>query len=264
MRLSHFFALMVLCALPLTGCETVQRDIEQGFAQMRSDFQQTFALLEAPEQSFPSDEAAADEAEVTITATAPVKPGSKPKTPDSITLTKTKPTPAEPPIQAASKSLCPEVRVVQDLNQVHQFVDAAKPRADQAISSARITGISDYCSVVGNNVAVDITLGFAGSIGPKGRVMANEKPSFAYPYFIAITNAQGSIIAKDAFAVTMSYDGDQKTETRTEQVRQMIPTSGGNPGSYRVLIGFQLTDQELAFNRSQKDVSQIEPAAGGN
>lgn len=249
-------ALLIPACFALSACETLVADLEHLKTALTP-----VHLLEAPAHSLPAvssdDESVEDIKDIAMATSDPavaplVIPGKKPEL-------------ALPRIETrvASRASCPDVRIVEDLNRLYQFTDPAKPRDNQAVSTIYMTGIDDTCSMVNNNIAVDMTLTFAGTIGPRGRARAGDKPSMAYPYFIAITNARGQIIAKDVFAVTMSYDTDVQNLTRTEQIRQLIPTSGGNPGSYRILVGFQLSEQELAHNRATA-AKQIEPAAGAD
>lgn len=178
---------------------------------------------------------------------------------------------AKASLNPASLAQCPDVRIVQDLNQVHQFIDAASPAPEESVSSIRMVSMEDRCTVTDGNLAIDITIAFEALVGPKGRSQPGDRPSFAYPYFIAITDRHGRIIGKEVFAVTMAYDQGRDHETHTEQLRQMIPAAGDS-GNYKILIGFQLSDQELAYNRAlpedQKaatptsNVTTIEPAAG--
>lgn len=239
-------AFLIPACFALSACETLVADLEHLKTALTP-----VHLLEAPAHSLPTDSSDDVQEEKEIVAPL-VIPGKKPEL-------------ALPGIETrvASRASCPDVRIVEDLNRLYQFTDPAKPRDNQAVSTIYMTGIDDTCSMVNNNIAVDMTLTFAGTIGPRGRTRAGDKPSMAYPYFIAITNARGQIIAKDVFAVTMSYDTDVQNLTRTEQIRQLIPTSGGNPGSYRILVGFQLSEQELAHNRATA-AKQIEPAAGAD
>lgn len=202
-------------------------------------------------------------------------PESTPSTPSETQMAKMA-SGIAPAAGGASSAGCPDVRIVQDLNQVHQFIDGIAPAPSEAVSSVRMISVQNSCKISNNNVAVDMKLSFEGSIGPKGRSSAKDKPSFAYPYFVAITNNQGSIIAKEVFAVTMAYDGAQTSKSSTEQIRQMIPMNGIDQKNYKVLIGFQLNDQELAFNRTLPQdtvvaqtaaivdaaIADIEPAAG--
>ncbi|MBI2234260.1 MAG: hypothetical protein HYU57_04590 [Micavibrio aeruginosavorus] len=174
--------------------------------------------------------------------------------------------PAAPKIAAAAP-VCPDVRIVSDLNQVHQFAEGAQMESVNLASSIRMQDVEVKCTAGTRTVTVDMTLAFAGQIGPKGRAHASDKPSFAYPYFVAITNDAGSIVAKEVFATTLTYDTVADTGTKIEQVRQIIPAISSDMRNYKVLIGFQLSDRELAYNRSlppDTDAAAIEPAAGEN
>lgn len=250
MRLRRVALLIPLC-FGLSACETLVADLEHLKTALTP-----VHLLEAPAYSLPPD---ADEGLEDLAAAT----GNDVAAP--VVIPAKKPELAMPKVETrvAARASCPDVRIVEDLNRLYQFTDPAKPRDNQAVSTIYMTGIDNTCSMVNNNIAVDMTLSFAGTIGPRGRARAGDKPSMAYPYFIAITNARGQIIAKDVFAVTMSYDTDAQNLTRTEQIRQLIPTSGGNTGSYRILVGFQLSEQELAHNRATA-AKMIEPAAGAD
>lgn len=216
MALSRFTALALVFAagFGLSACQTargVQSDVTQGFTSVKSALQ-NFRPFDQTEES--ALVAAAD------------------------------------PGMGDPVNYCPEVRIVTDLNQVHQFTDAAKPAPNQAISSIRMSSVEKDCRVEDQNMVIDMTLSFEGKAGPKARTKPADKPSFAYPYFIAITNNQGSIIAKEIFAVTMAYEKGKDSRSFTETVRQVIPLGDAPLKNYKVLIGFQLTEQELAYNRA--------------
>jgi hypothetical protein len=229
-------------SLGLCGCENVRADIQNSLAGIKRDF--SFIEFSSPT----STPAPAAKIETAVPPLIPV--------------------PSDPPqsrshaIEAASSSgNCPEVRIVADLNQAHQFTHNDKPRPQENISSIWMRDVQDECSIVKNSVAIDITLAFEGAIGPRGKLHDGDKPGFSYPYFVAITNNEGRIIAKEVFAVTLSYDGAEKTRTKIEKIRQVIPSEGQNYKNHKILIGFQLNDQELAFNRTQA-APMVEPAAG--
>jgi hypothetical protein len=241
MKTNFILAMVIAVSLGLGGCENVRADIQNSLADMKRDF------------SFPVQSPAPVPTAETEMAAAPVVP-----------------VPSYPPqsrshaiqtVSPSSSGNCPEVRIVADLNQVHQFTHGDKPQPQENISSIWMRDVQDECAIVKNNVAIDITLAFEGAIGPKGKLHAGDKPGFSYPYFVAITNNEGQIIAKEVFAVTLSYDSDEKTRTKIEKIRQVIPSEGQNYKNHKILIGFQLNDQELAFNRTQA-APMVEPAAG--
>lgn len=168
--------------------------------------------------------------------------------------------------ETASEAVpCPAVSVIGELNAMHQFTDPGKPSSGSRISSIRMTDLKTGCKRNRNNLAIDMDIVFEGTLGPRARIWNTDKPSFAYPYFVALTRPDGEIIAKEVFAATMSYDKNQEAVLHTESLRQIIPAGNASdmPGS--ILIGFQLTDDELAYNRAPVDAApqpdQIQPFA---
>ena len=172
---------------------------------------------------------------------------------------------------------CPQVQIVNDLKQLHQFTNPDAPKANQSISSVTMDVISHSCTTDEKGMVMDMELGFNGDLGVNGRMVNSERPSFSYPYFVAVTNAQGSILAKEIFAATLSYNQSGDQVSQSETIRQVMP-AGTDTGSYKVLVGFQLNPQELSYNRSLPPVvaepvaaietataetaAQIAPAAG--
>jgi hypothetical protein len=159
---------------------------------------------------------------------------------------------------------CVPVTVVDDLKLLNQFTDEQAPRADNNVSSVAISNVSSRCTQGDKNVAVDLDITFDGVLGPKARKGNADKPSFAYPYFVAITLPDGKILTKEVFGVTMSYGKDQNTLTQHEHMRQVIPVQGGQ--AQQIVVGFQLTESQLAYNRSlegkQNEAAGVVPAGG--
>lgn len=144
---------------------------------------------------------------------------------------------------------CPAVSRVAELSSLYQFGNPARPSNAAEISEAHITRVTSKCNKVGSNLKLDINVTFDGGLGPKGRISPGDKPSFAYPYFIAITNERNQILSKEIFAVSFSYDSKGQTQMQSEALSQMVPLGGDDPKTYRILIGFQLSPEELAYNR---------------
>lgn len=147
---------------------------------------------------------------------------------------------------------CPDVSAVKDLDRLHQFSEAGTKAFSNNISSVKIIKIRNSCTFKENNILVDITITFEGTLGPQARIWESERPSFSYPYFIAITNSLGSILAKEVFTFDMSYDPNRARLVKNETIRQIIPLNGGlYKGDIDLLLGFQLTDGQLAYNRGR-------------
>jgi hypothetical protein len=240
-------ALALVCLLALTACENVQHDVTSSYNNSASALQQAFTNLKAYNPQDPS--------------TTPIQ-AAEYNAPILAT--------SGPAVSTTTGPNCPNVRIVSDLNQVHQFAEGTATARSNEISSVQMQAVDTKCKVAKNSMVIDMNIAFSGEVGPKGRSKSGDKPSFAYPYFVAITNNQGSIIGKEVFALTLNYTGNSNSETRTEQVRQVIPLRDKDYRNYKVMIGFQIGDQELAYNRSLPPeymsptnvLSEVEPASG--
>lgn len=153
---------------------------------------------------------------------------------------------------------CPEIRFLDSLTFIHHFQDPANPKPSEEISAARMTAMDYECNIVNGDLAIDLFISFDGLLGPKARVHKTDKPSFSYPYFVAISKMDGTLLSKEILAVGLRYDSQGDTQSTTESIRQVIPAASRNDGPYRVMVGFQLSDDELAFNR----IYGLAPAAG--
>ena len=106
---------------------------------------------------------------------------------------------------------------------------------------------------------------FAGTLGPQARAASGQKPFFSHPFFVAITSDNGDILAKEIFAASLTYPAGADSQTYTERLRQVIPIDNRDRGAnYKVLVGFQLTPDQLAYNRKKLAEVQIMRAAEQN
>ena len=145
---------------------------------------------------------------------------------------------------------CPPVSVRPDLARLVEFYNDDKPTDATKTSEVTILDIKNTCRVEKDALVMQIDLTLAGKTGPKARVKSSDKPSFAYPYFVAVTDETGTVISKEIFAASVSYKADQKETTQVESIFQNMPfpdTAAGK--SFNVIVGFQLTEDQLAYNQ---------------
>ncbi len=157
---------------------------------------------------------------------------------------------------------CPPVQARTDLKDLFDFYNPEKPSDASKISEIHITDVKNSCRVEGESLVMQIDLALTGKVGPKARVKATDKPSFAYPYFVAVTDADGVVVAKEIFAASIAYAPNQNEITQRESVFQTMPIPDEKKGqSYNVIVGFQLTPEQLAYNNSHTPQTAIAPAA---
>jgi hypothetical protein len=164
---------------------------------------------------------------------------------------------ADPDPNEAKKKLpvydgtCPGVSVRPDLRRLVEFYDPSKPTEAGKISEISIDAVRNVCRTENAQIVMQIDLSLSGKTGPKARVKPSDKPSFAYPYFVAVTDPQGNVLSKEIFAASVAYASDQKEIKQTESIFQNMPFPDSSIGqSYTVVVGFQLTPEQLAYNQA--------------
>lgn len=148
---------------------------------------------------------------------------------------------------------CPEVKVLKELGGISQFNNPANTSAENMIAAARLENVSATCQTAPASVTLEISLDFAGTLGPVGLKDLNGQANYTYPYFLTVISPTGQILSKDVFALSMVYDKGNMSIHKQDRLRQTIPLSPGQDASkFQIVAGFQLSDAELAYNRQQQ------------
>lgn len=159
------------------------------------------------------------------------------------------------PVKEAKKQLplydgtCPGVTVRPDLRHLVEFRDESKPSADTIVSEITMMSVENVCRVEKDTLVMQIDFHLAAKTGPKARVKPTDIPSFAYPYFVAVTDSQGTILSKEVFAASVAYGRKQNELTQVESIFQNMPYPDHTIGrTYNVIVGFQLSPAQLDYN----------------
>ncbi len=140
---------------------------------------------------------------------------------------------------------CPVTGITTDLGNLTQFRD------NEIISETIIASVKPDCTKDDKAVTVRLAIDFKGRLGPAGMKDAKTEASYSIPYLVAVVNPKGEIISKDIFAITMVYKNGQTEQSFPDLLEQVIPLpEGTKPADYKIMLGFQLNDQELAYNRA--------------
>jgi len=115
--------------------------------------------------------------------------------------------------------------------------------------TGEIIGVRSLCSYSGlRPIIANLELDMAFGRGPAAR-----GESHVYEYFVAVTRSDIAVMAKQVFPITVRFRAGEDRVFLTETVDAIsIPraneaTSGTN---FEILAGFELTPEQLAFNRS--------------
>ena len=145
---------------------------------------------------------------------------------------------------------CPYVKTLYDAARYIEFAEGREASANGGFSG-EIQGISAGCAYKDDEpIKVRVEVLFEMGRGPQA-----QGSSKTYRYWVAVTQRNQAVLAKQYFDVPVNFpDGQDRvyvTDTIDEITipRASLTTSGAN---FEVLIGFDVTPQMAAFNRDGK------------
>jgi hypothetical protein len=147
---------------------------------------------------------------------------------------------------------CPSIVIVQELTNVTQFLPGDGRDLTDVVMQGKVTGFDGFCETdreddVNIEVAVDLRMLLAFTRGP-----ANTDRKGSYSYFVAIADRDDTPMQKHIFESSVTFTGNKNRVAAFEELTLKIPLrSGENGGDYTVLVGFQLTTEQVDFNRTQ-------------
>ena len=144
---------------------------------------------------------------------------------------------------------CPFVKVLYDAGRYHEF-EGGRETASAVMYSGEIQGISAGCEYRDDD-PIEVRVELLFSLGKGPQATSDQK---TYRYWVAVTDRNRAVIAKEWFDLPVKFDGEDRVNVRDTLEGIVIPraavtTSGSN---FEVLIGFEVTPQMAAFNREGK------------
>ncbi len=142
---------------------------------------------------------------------------------------------------------CPKVGILADTAKVTLFRPGAGRNAGptDVVAHAVVGDYSGSCTYDETGVTIDVSLALVAERGP-----AMVDTQVPLNYFVAISKPDGSVVTKNVFPTTIDFPGNAPRAGSREDLQPHIPLPRGQDArSYRVLVGFQLTPDQLEYNR---------------
>lgn len=144
---------------------------------------------------------------------------------------------------------CPAASILGDAADLARYRGAGQDLTDMVLSG-RITGLSGSCKRAGGGAVVLTTISIGLDL-TRGPAAPGRMASAAY--FVALTQGD-TILAKQVYPLHATFPPNtDRVRLAGDQVQVKVPNTG-KPGAaaYRVIVGFELTPQELATNRRRR------------
>ena len=141
---------------------------------------------------------------------------------------------------------CPTVSIVSDAARLTQYRDGAGRDLTDVRYQAEISNVQFSCRYQRDGrLTAALAIDIVATRGP-----AADDGSTNFPFFVAIADSRQNILAKEVFDSVIEFDRRQRRAGVREEIDQELPLAGEDSGAnYEVLVGFQLTAEQLEQNR---------------
>ena len=143
--------------------------------------------------------------------------------------------------------ICPQVAIVRDLGDIHDY-GTEDADASQLVAEARMNAVDGDCAYGKDGIDVRFSISFISARGPR---LGGQRTSF--PYFIAVIDPEDTILNKDRMTEDFHFSSNDKVSEKSEDIHVFVPISKEKLSlgpAYRILVGFQLTQQQLNAARN--------------
>ncbi|RVT95550.1 hypothetical protein EOD42_15170 [Rhodovarius crocodyli] len=145
--------------------------------------------------------------------------------------------------------VCPRPSLLPDAVDLTRYRQGQVPELTSLEIDARLMGFTaPTCRPQrdGRGIAQQFSLQIAAERGPAGTPRTQT-----LPLVVAVTNAQGQVLNRRVVEQSVSFQANTtSTRVTSEPVEIVLPVSQAHRArDYRIVIGFLLTEQELAANR---------------
>jgi hypothetical protein len=143
---------------------------------------------------------------------------------------------------------CPLMGVLYDNARLVDFAEPDAQRYSNIEYTGEMQGVNGLCRYVADDpirMSIEIDMAF-------GRGPAATSNRQTYRYWVAVTRRGRAPIEKAYFDVDVRWTRDEAVVTRRERIEQIVipraneEISGEN---FEILVGFELTPEQLQFNR---------------
>jgi hypothetical protein len=143
---------------------------------------------------------------------------------------------------------CPQRSLLADAADVTLFRPSGQDITD-TILDGRITGLNATCSSVNRNL-VRAKLSVVAQL-TRGPAAQGRRTSV--PYIVAVTDSADNPLDREEFAFAATFPANVDTITVTgDEITLNFPVSPDrSAAAYKILVGFNLTPAELAYNRAR-------------
>lgn len=142
---------------------------------------------------------------------------------------------------------CPRLEVLPGTDSITIFREGEGRDLVDVRFEGVLAPVSGLCQYVDDDTAVvvELILRIGAIKGPAAESQIEE-----FPFFVAIAERTGEIIAKEIFYSPIEIPEGKRRGAVQEEMEQRIPLAGlKTGGDYVIILGFQLTEEQLSLKQ---------------
>jgi hypothetical protein len=148
--------------------------------------------------------------------------------------------------QSVGKLSCPTPLIAPDLDAAADLRPGGSGPGDVRFG-VKLTSVNSNCSTEKVGLSADVRIDF---------VVARADPKVTradFAYFVAVADAQRNILTKKQYKVDVEFSPRLGKLNVSDQVAVGLPLHDlSNGGKFLIIVGLQLTPEQLEFNRKQQ------------
>jgi hypothetical protein len=144
---------------------------------------------------------------------------------------------------------CPTMAALLDASSMTIFRQGTSPDPANVLYNVRIVDVSGKCEFnkKKRSADTDLKITFRATRAPSG-----DAAQYTAPYFVGITEGSARILAREAYSIPFEFAPGQASITFTDEIKSayLAAKYGSLPYDYQVLVGLQVTKEQLEYNRN--------------
>jgi len=143
--------------------------------------------------------------------------------------------------------ICPRVAVLYDASRLTDFVLGVSKTTENVAYDAEIYNPIIKCKYDEDVVISDIEFNLDVMRGPQGISGKRE-----FLYFVAVTELNQEVLEKKIYTFRVNFDDDERRVVAKQEAKNIKINFQrlGRGDLYEILVGWDLTPEELAYNRN--------------
>jgi hypothetical protein len=153
-----------------------------------------------------------------------------------------------------TKLVCPASFIAPDTDKVAVFRAGGSTFNDVSYG-VQITDVQSRCDRADHGLAVDTKVAF--------HLVSNDRALRAgsFQYFVSVVDGNQNILTKKTYIVPFEFDARLRDMNKQDELVENLPLRDtGTGGNYAIVVGLQLTEAQLQFNRSAAHAPSISVA----